>query len=52
MSIITKDLLCTEDLDTNYEDILYTVTLHPKIGFLQLSTHDKKKINNFTQSKL
>lgn len=51
MNTITKEILSTEDLDTKEKDILYSIILQPRIGFIQLSTNDGKKISNFTQSK-
>ncbi|KAG8187463.1 hypothetical protein JTE90_009532 [Oedothorax gibbosus] len=52
MNAITNNILYTEDLDTTPENILYSITVHPRIGFLQLSTSDVNKISNFTQKDI
>ncbi|GFY74626.1 extracellular matrix protein FRAS1 [Trichonephila inaurata madagascariensis] len=52
MNIITSDMLYTEDLDTDDKNIIYKITLRPRLGFLQFSTKDGMKISNFSQSDI
>ncbi|GFY26068.1 extracellular matrix protein FRAS1 [Trichonephila clavipes] len=52
MNIITSDMLYTEDLDTDDKNIIYKITLCPRLGFLQFSTKDGMKISNFSQSDI
>ncbi|GBO14011.1 Extracellular matrix protein FRAS1, partial [Araneus ventricosus] len=49
LNIITKDTLHVEDLDTDDRNIIYAITLQPRLGFLQLSSKQGERISHFNQ---
>ncbi|KFM66223.1 Extracellular matrix protein FRAS1, partial [Stegodyphus mimosarum] len=49
---ISEDHLFTEDLDTKEKDIIYSVTIRPNLGYLQLTSRPNEKVSHFTQKDI